>query len=293
MSRSNRKSGTKQALRRKHRESKRLAKRDENSIGRTPGNGAGVMEKCVLCWDNLPKSETLTGSAWGITGTICKECIEYVGNEGFKETLKPTMSYAYTSQSDWDWTAYQDVWDAPSSSPLTGYTYVACHHHMVPLQFEGLDNTYTVHLTGSSSLSTTPGVVELPTVGVYLDDGWLRGRLATNTTAEVDMSAPASLYVGWPDFGVVEVDMLSEAIEWTLPYLHNKNSIIEIACMGGHGRTGTFVAALMIREGWAVADAMSYIRGGYCDKAIESKVQEDLLTAYSNLLTGVIHETVN
>jgi len=164
---------------------------------------------------------------------------------------------------------------------------------MVPLQFEGLDNTYTVHLTGSSSLSTTPGVVELPTVGVYLDDGWLRGRLATNTTAEVDMSAPASLYVGWPDFGVVEVDMLSEAIEWTLPYLHNKNSIIEIACMGGHGRTGTFVAALMIREGWAVADAMSYIRGGYCDKAIESKVQEDLLTAYSNLLTGVIHETVN
>ena len=87
--------------------------------------------------------------------------------------------------------------------------------------------------------------------------------------------------------------MLSEAIEWTLPYLHNKNSIIEIACMGGHGRTGTFVAALMIREGWAVADAMSYIRGGYCTKAIESKTQEDLLTAYSNLLTGVIHETAN
>jgi hypothetical protein len=164
---------------------------------------------------------------------------------------------------------------------------------MTPFTFEGLDNTYTVHLTGSSALSATPGVTELPTVGVYLDDGWLQGRLATNTTAEVDMASPASLYIGWPDFGVIELNMLSEAVEWALPYLHNKDSIIEIACMGGHGRTGTFVAALMIREGWAVVDTMAYIRGGYCTKAIESPAQEDLLTAYSNLLTGVTHETAN
>jgi len=253
-----------------------------------------MMEKCVLCWDNVPKSEALTGTAWGITGTICKECVEYVGNEDFKETLKPAMSYVHTSQADWDWTAYQDAWEAPASgTSLTGYTYVTCRHHMTPLTFEGLDDTYTIHLTGSSSLSATPGVTELPTAGVYLDDGWLQGRLATNTGAEVDVASPASLYIGWPDFGVIGVDMLSEAIEWTLPYLHNKNSIIEIACMGGHGRTGTFVAALMIREGWAVADTMAYIRGGYCTKAIESPAQEDLLTAYSNLLTGVTYETAN
>jgi hypothetical protein len=164
---------------------------------------------------------------------------------------------------------------------------------MTPLTFEGLDDTYTIHLTGSSSLSTTPSITELPTAGVYLDDGWLQGRLATNTGSEVDVASPASLYIGWPDFGVIGVNMLSEAIEWVLPYLHNKSSIIEIACMGGHGRTGTFVAALMIREGWAVVDAMEYIRGGYCAKAIESPAQENLLTAYSNLLTGVTHETVN
>ena len=252
------------------------------------------MEKCALCWDKVPKTETLTGTAWGITGIICKECVEYVGNEDFKETLKPAMSYVHTSQADWDWTAYQDVWEAPASgTSLTGITYVTCRHHMTPLTFEGLDDTYTIHLTGSSSLSATPGVTELPTAGVYLDDGWLQGRLATNTGAEVDVASPASLYIGWPDFGVIGVDMLSEAIEWTLPYLHNKNSIIEIACMGGHGRTGTFVAALMIREGWAVTDTMAYIRGGYCTKAIESPAQEDLLTAYSNLLTGVTYETVN
>ena len=252
------------------------------------------MEKCALCWDSVPKTETLTGTAWGITGTICKECVEYVGNEDFKETLKPKMSYTHTSQADWDWTAYQDVWETPVvGTSLTGYTYVTCHHHMTPFTFEGLDDTYTVHLTGSSSLKTTPSITELPTVGIYLDDGWLQGRLATNTGAEVDMFSPAALYIGWPDFGVIELNMLSEAIEWTLPYLHNKSNIMEIACMGGHGRTGTFVAALMIREGWAVTDAMAYLRGGYCTKAVESKAQEDLLTAYSNLLTGVTYETVN
>ena len=252
------------------------------------------MEKCALCWDSIPKTETLTGTAWGITGTICKECVEYVGNEDFKETLKPKMSYAYTSQADWDWTAYQDVWEAPVvGTSLTGYAYVTCHHHMTPFTFEGLDDTYTVHLTGSSSIKTTPSITELPTAGIYLEDGWLQGRLATNTGAEVDMFSPAALYIGWPDFGVIELNMLSEAIEWALPYLHNKSNITEIACMGGHGRTGTFVTALMIREGWAAADAMAYIRGGYCTKAVESKAQEDLLTAYSNLLTGVTHETVN
>jgi len=164
---------------------------------------------------------------------------------------------------------------------------------MTPFTFEGLDDTYTVHLTGSSSIKTTPSITELPTAGIYLDDGWLQGRLATNTGAEVDMFSPAALYIGWPDFGVIELNMLSEAIEWALPYLHNKSNIMEIACMGGHGRTGTFVAALMIREGWAVTDAMAYLRGGYCTKAVESKAQEDLLTAYSNLLTGVTYETVN
>ena len=250
------------------------------------------MERCALCWDSVPKTEILIGTAWGYTGSICKACVEYVGNEAFQETLTPKMSYAYTSQADWDWTAYQDVWEAPvSGTPLTGY--VTCHHHMTPFTFEGLDDTYTIYLTGSSAIKTTPSITELPTVGIYLDDGWLQGRLATNTGIEVDLAAPAALYIGWPDFGVVELHMLAEAIEWTLPYLHNKSSIMEIACMGGHGRTGTFVAALMIREGWAATDAIAYIRSGYCTKAIESKGQEDLLTAYSNLQKGVTYEAVN
>ena len=255
------------------------------------------MERCALCWDDIVKSDAVIGTAWGITGTMCNECVDYVGKDEFKESLPPAKpaTYSYTCVEDWDWAQYQDMWDVPSvggrGKPYIPYT--PCHHHLVPFQFQGMDDTYTVHLTGSSALKETPGIQAMPNVGVYLDEGWMRGRLATNTAHDVDMTQPATMYIGWPDFSVVDVKILSEAVEWVRPYLHNKESIIEIACMGGHGRTGTFLGALRVREGWEPVDAIAYIRGGYCDKAIESKTQEELLTSYKYTLLGVNDESSN
>lgn len=256
------------------------------------------MQRCALCWDDVANGQALTGTAWGITGTICKECVEYVGNEEFKESLTPaTKTYNYTNVDDWDWNQYADVWDAPAYGTVVKYggaygaPYVPCTHHLVPFMFQGMDDTYTVHLTGSNSLRHDPSIAESPNVGVYLDEGWMRGRLATNTADDVDMTQPACIYIGWPDFGVIDVGLLAEAVEWVIPYVHNKKSIVEIACMGGHGRTGTFLGALLIREGWEPADAIAYIRGGYCDKAIESKTQEELLTSYQHILLGVNDES--
>jgi hypothetical protein len=252
------------------------------------------MISCALCWDKVPKTEMLRGTVWGVTGNICKDCRDYVGNDEFKESLVPAMStptksYAYTSVNDWDWES-----DAVGSYGAYGWgtTYTACSHHMVPFQYQGLDDTYTVHLSGSSALGTEPGIKELPSVGVYVDDGWLDGRLASNDSAELDVRQPTSLYVGWKDFQAIDVRVLSEAVEWVIPYIHNQKDIVEIACIGGHGRTGTFLASLLVREGWAPTDAIEYIRGGYCPKAIENKAQEDLVTEYHNLLTGVTEHEV-
>ena len=250
------------------------------------------MRKCALCWDEVPQSEILTGTAWGVTGSICKGCVEYVGNEDFKQTMltpSPLKTYNYTNVDEWDWTTYSDSYTGPYST-----AYVPCDHHLVPFKFDGKDGSYTVHLTGSSSLKSTPSISELPTVAVYLDEGWFRGRIASNTSHDLDMTQPATLYIGWPDFGVVDVGILADGVEWVIPFVHNEKSIIEIACIGGHGRTGTFLAAIMIREGWAVVDAMEYIHGGYCTKAIETKTQEVLLEQYYNLINGVVtHENPN
>ena len=260
------------------------------------------MISCALCWDKVPKTDMLRGTVWGVTGNICKDCRDYVGNDEFKESLVPAItapakSYTYTSVNDWDWEygEYGVYGGYGAGGTTVMSTWEACHHHMVPFQFEGLDNTYTVHLSGSSALGTTPGIKELPTVGVYVDDGWLEGRLASNDQSrELDVKQPTALYVGWGDFKAIDVKVLAEAIEWVVPFVHNRQDIIEIACIGGHGRTGTFLASLLVREGWAPTDAIEYIRGGYCKKAIESKPQEELITEYHNLLTGVTeHEAAN
>ena len=258
------------------------------------------MSSCALCWDKQPAEELVHGTAWRITGNMCAECIAYVGTDDWKPTSSlASATYNYTNVADWDWN-YSDPysWDVkyPVSGAISqGARVPMCFHHMSPFQFEGLDsNNLTVHLTGSSHLKHEPGVKELPTVGVYLDTGWMSGRVATNSDIPVDLTQPTSIYVGWPDFGILELDLLVEAVKWVVPYLYDSSNIVEIACIGGHGRTGTYLAAVMIHEGWAVKDAIEYIRGGYCGKAIETRDQEDMLTQYFNLINGVTtHENSN
>ena len=256
------------------------------------------MGSCALCWDKQPEAELVHGTAWRITGNMCLECIKYVGVDDWEPSGSlSAATYNYTKVADWDWGG--DPWEDMTYGKRGAIQHQSikaplCHHHLTPFSFEGLDGTYTVHLSGSSHLRQEPSIKELPTVGVYLDTGWMSGRVATNSDVPVDLGQPTSIYIGWPDFGILPLELLDEAVKWVVPYLYDKSNIIEIACMGGHGRTGTFLAAVMIREGWATTDAIEYIRGGYCNKAIESFEQEDMLAQYHKLINGVeTHENSN
>lgn len=71
-------------------------------------------------------------------------------------------------------------------------------------------------------------------------------------------------------------------------YLAETKQNMLIFCMGGHGRTGTAIAALLISSGWKAKAAIEWIRKNYCHEAIETKVQEwyleDLEEEYIELL---------
>ena len=71
-------------------------------------------------------------------------------------------------------------------------------------------------------------------------------------------------------------------------YLAETKQNMLIFCMGGHGRTGTAIAALLISSGWKAKTAIEWIRKNYCHEAIETKVQEwyleDLEEEYIELL---------
>jgi hypothetical protein len=51
-----------------------------------------------------------------------------------------------------------------------------------------------------------------------------------------------------------------------------------VCCMGGHGRTGTCLAALLIcNAGFSMPNAVNYVRLHHCTKAVESQTQIDYL----------------
>ena len=49
---------------------------------------------------------------------------------------------------------------------------------------------------------------------------------------------------------------------------------VEIGCAGGHGRTGTTLAGLLVLQGQSARSAIRRIRRTYCAEAIESREQE-------------------
>ena len=63
-------------------------------------------------------------------------------------------------------------------------------------------------------------------------------------------------------------------VAWTREQLEAGKKV-HCGCIGGHGRTGTFLAALVSTYG--EADAIAYVRDGYCKKAVESTPQVEYL----------------
>jgi hypothetical protein len=54
---------------------------------------------------------------------------------------------------------------------------------------------------------------------------------------------------------------------------------IHVGCVGGHGRTGMVLAAL-VRELSGIVDAITYVRDNYCTKAVESEEQVRFLVEH-------------
>lgn len=62
---------------------------------------------------------------------------------------------------------------------------------------------------------------------------------------------------------------------WLERALHDKKKV-HIGCIGGHGRTGTVLAAL-VKQMTGNEDAITYVRENYCQKAVESTTQIEFL----------------
>lgn len=152
------------------------------------------------------------------------------------------------------------------------FTYCAQKHHMQPYRLT--DGTTTVYASSYNHKPThgevnsgiyysdEPRDIE-PDLAVYLDHNWVPATVA--------------FHIGWEDYG--------------LPYPHRDDVIyiakqalqaaqegytVEVGCLGGHGRTGTFLAILNMLASPEVTPRFSirHVRRHYCHKSVETRLQE-------------------
>jgi protein-tyrosine phosphatase len=99
-----------------------------------------------------------------------------------------------------------------------------------------------------------------PDFGLYLDERWQPPWLHE--------------YLDWPDFGVPDDPGLVVVALESLLDGARAGQCVEIGCYGGHGRTGSALACLAILCGQAPGEAVSCVRAGYCERAVETDEQD-------------------
>lgn len=81
-----------------------------------------------------------------------------------------------------------------------------------------------------------------------------------------------TLCLDWSDMGIPPVEYDFWVDLWAM-----MPAKTVIACMGGHGRTGTCMTALLIIDGLDYWTALETVRKEHCNKAVESMKQEEYL----------------
>jgi hypothetical protein len=98
-----------------------------------------------------------------------------------------------------------------------------------------------------------------PDFGLYLDSRW--------------QPPWPHRHVDWPDFGLPADP---DGLVADLRDLHGRAAAggrVEIGCLGAHGRTGTALAALAVLAGQPADEAVAWVRGTYCARAVETPEQ--------------------
>ncbi len=147
------------------------------------------------------------------------------------------------------------------------YRYNSCRHNMTEVRLPDALGT-VVHCSASTDVR---GRANRPDYAVYLHAGWTASSIATFIPWE-DYGTP---FVAWEQVRGVVMDFYARAV---------RGERVEVGCMGGHGRTGTFLAAVVMLAdpNMTPTGAVAWVRKHYCAKAVEDRSQEYWLKWFSD-----------
>ena len=133
---------------------------------------------------------------------------------------------------------------------------------------------------GESWDPAAPGVLRLPS-GRLIRGRGLRHPLPDGSVPDFGVyllgsEPPAvaweSRWLRWPDFGLPD-DRKLAACTLAEAWRRSAGERVEIACAGGHGRTGTALACLAVMDGVPGPEAVGYVRAHYDRHAVETPWQ--------------------
>jgi hypothetical protein len=143
--------------------------------------------------------------------------------------------------------------------------YLSCRHNMTEVV---LGDGTKVYCSGAADCR---GRINRPDFAVYLYGGWTASSIATFVPWE-DYGTP---YVPWRQVRAVIEDWFARA---------KSGQRVEVGCMGGHGRTGTFLAcaALLADPNLTPEGAIAWVRANYCTKAVEDASQHHFVAWFAD-----------
>lgn len=176
----------------------------------------------------------------------------------------------FAPQDDFFTSDYESFRDTPTkggsstkSSSTKSYSYEPCYKTHPPLLMPGTSKAIYGGNCGSP-------VVKDADVYVALDRHSFRP-----SARSWPWKKGTEFLFDIPDMGVPQYpEEFVKLANW-LKVQIDADKKVHIGCIGGHGRTGMVLAAVVSLYG--EADAITYVRTHYCKKAVESKVQVTLL----------------
>lgn len=159
-------------------------------------------------------------------------------------------------------------------------TYSSCNHWRQPVNV----GRYTVTCSSypaNRDLRDSP-----PDFGFYFYTGWADklGLIVTNGSYIKSIARvrpyPA-LFTDWKDFSDIKQALLEQLITIALSKIrHGKK--IDVGCMAGHGRTGSFVACIISAiEHLDGETAIDELHRRYCSHAVESASQKEMIIKFA------------
>ena len=256
-------------------------------------DGAEIIEASVL--DDIEPDVCDHGKEmllpkWG----YCHECDIVCGNS---QNMASKSCWRYARGKKWRYDDLKDEWvlanyyASSGASQGTGTSSWQkkkdCTHFMQEFQ---LENGKVIYASADrdAPYHDKRNKEDYPDLGVYLYQGWVRGAFASTPGLDVPWASKAywpMTWLDWLDYSVPYEDELEVFIPWVMDRI-NEGKIVETGCMGGHGRTGTLLAMLLVQQGVKPGTAMKRVWDTYCIEAIESIKQVDAIIAYYESLYG-------